>query len=200
METSSFAASIVGLIPQLRAYAMSLTRSSAKSDDLVQDTLMRAWAYRSSFAKNADLKPWLFKILRTQLYDSFAHTDLMVEDVDGRFAEALSFPPDQDWHASYNELLIALEHLSRETREAVILVLAAGFTYEEAAHVCGCPVGTMKSRVSRGREQLVHLLEPQPDPGDGSPSVARRGAAAGGRRSALAASPGHLAPTALDIR
>lgn len=155
---------VVELIPQLRAYAAALTRSSAEADDLVQDTLVRAWNYRASFQANTQLKPWLYKILRNRLYTLSAGRRMTVEDVDGRFAATLVTAADQDWRLEFTDLLVALDTLSADTREAVLLVLAAGLTYEEAADVAGCRVGTMKSRVNRAREQLMRRLDPPPRP------------------------------------
>lgn len=151
---------VVALIPQLRAYATALTRSSVEADDLVQDTLMRAWNYRASFVPETQLKPWLFKILRNRLYTQSAKSRFLVQDVDGKFAATLVAAPDQDWRLEYRELLAALDTLSPDTREALLLVLGSGLTYEEAAEVCGCAVGTMKSRVNRARDMLAKRLDP----------------------------------------
>lgn len=151
---------VVELIPQLRAYANALTRSSAEADDLVQDTLMRAWNYRASFSVGTQLKPWLFKILRNRLYTWTAQRRFTVQDVDGRYAANLVVAPEQGWHLEFSDLLSALEVLSPDTREAVLLVLGAGLSYHEAADIAGCAVGTMKSRVNRAREHLVRLLDP----------------------------------------
>lgn len=121
---------------------------------------MRAWSYRAAFQPDAQLKPWLFKILRTRFYTDIAKRRLTVQDVDGQFAAGLTCSADQEWRVEYCELLDALDTLSHDAREAVLLVLAAGLTYEEAAHICVCPVGTMKSRVNRAREHLSLLLDP----------------------------------------
>ena len=160
MSNSPFKDEVVRLIPQLRAYATALTRSRSEADDLVQDALMRAWSYRATFQPDAQLKPWLFQILRSRFYTDIAKRRLTVQDVDGQFAASLTCSAEQEWRVEYSELLEALDTLSGEAREAVLLVLAAGLTYEEAAHVCACPVGTMKSRVNRAREQLTLLLDP----------------------------------------
>lgn len=151
---------VVELIPQLRAYANALTRSSAEADDLVQDTLMRAWNYRSSFDPGTQLKPWLYKILRNRLYTQTAKNRFTVQDVDGRYAADLIVGPEQGWRLEFDDLLKALDELSPDTREALLLVLAVGLTYEEAAEVASCAIGTMKSRVNRAREMLVRLLDP----------------------------------------
>jgi RNA polymerase sigma-70 factor (ECF subfamily) len=165
---------VVALIPQLRAYATALTRSSVEADDLVQDTLVRAWNYRGSFRPNTQLKPWLYKILRNRLYTLTASRRNTVQDVDGRFAASLAIAADQDWRLEFNELLGALETLSDETREAILLVLAAGLTYEEASDVAGCLVGTMKSRVNRGREQLARRLDPPPSRPESASTITAR--------------------------
>ena len=160
MSVSEFERGVVDIIPQLRAYALALTRSRFEADDLVQDALMRAWNYRGAFQPEHRLKPWLFKILRTCLYTDTARRKMIVQDVDGRHAGELVHPAEQEWFVQYHELLGALQGLSQEGREAILLVLAAGLTYEEAAHICSCPVGTMKSRVNRARAQLANLLDP----------------------------------------
>ena len=160
MPNSPFKDEVVRLIPQLRAYATALTRSRSEADDLVQDALVRAWSYRAAFQPDAQLKPWLFKILRTRFYTDIAKRRLTVQDVDGQFAASLTCSAEQEWRVEYSELLEALDTLSPDSREAVLLVLATGLTYEEAAQVCGCPVGTMKSRVNRAREHLTLLLDP----------------------------------------
>lgn len=162
MSVSEFERGVVDIIPQLRAYALALTRSRFEADDLVQDALMRAWNYRGAFQPEHRLKPWLFKILRTCLYTDTARRKMIVQDVDGRHAGELVHPAEQEWFVQYHELLGALQGLSQEGREAILLVLAAGLTYEEAAQICSCPVGTMKSRVNRARTQLAHLLDPDP--------------------------------------
>jgi RNA polymerase sigma-70 factor (ECF subfamily) len=178
MMSDPFHDGVVALIPQLRAYATALTRSSVEADDLVQDTLMRAWRYRASFVPDTQLKPWLFKILRNRLYTQSAKRRLLVQDVDGRFAATLVAEPDQAWRLEYREMLAALDTLSPDTREALLLVLGSGLSYEEAAEVCGCAVGTMKSRVNRARDLLARQLDPpapatRPTPSPHAPLAAR---------------------------
>jgi RNA polymerase sigma-70 factor (ECF subfamily) len=160
MGDSPFKIAVVRLIPQLRDYARALTRSACEADDLVQDTLVRAWSYRATFQPDAQLKPWLFKILRTRFYSDTARRRRIIQDVDGLFAAGLTCAAEQEWRVEYSELRAALNALSHDTREAVLLILGAGLTYEEAAQICACPRGTMKSRVNRGREHLARLLDP----------------------------------------
>jgi RNA polymerase sigma-70 factor (ECF subfamily) len=136
-----------------------LTRSSVDADDLVQDALVRAWQFRSGFRMGTNLKAWLYKILRNTFYTQVEKRRATVEDVDGRLAASLSCEPDQEWRIAYDELLDALQLLSQDTRDALLLVVAAGLTYEEAAEISGCAVGTMKSRVNRARERLAQLTD-----------------------------------------
>jgi RNA polymerase sigma-70 factor (ECF subfamily) len=155
---------VVGLIPDLRAYASALTRSRAEADDLVQDTLMRAWRSRDRFAAGTNMKAWLFQILRNVFYTDLGKRRRLVQDVDGFHASQLSVGPEQLWRAEYDDLVRAMDALTLDARDALVLVLASGLSYEEAAEVCGCPVGTMKSRVNRARERVVELVDMAPAP------------------------------------
>jgi RNA polymerase sigma-70 factor (ECF subfamily) len=148
--------SVTALIPQLRAYAIALTRSSTEADDLIQETLTRAWRFRDNF-DGQHLKAWLFKILRNCFHTEIASRRGVVEDVEGRAASQLSCGPEQEWYMRYRELLEAIGRLTPLCREAILLVVASGLSYEEAAHIAGCAVGTMKSRVIRARTLLVQL-------------------------------------------
>lgn len=167
---------VVALIPPLRGYAIALTRSSAEADDLVQDALVRAWQFRDGFKAGSNLKAWLYKILRNTFYTQSVRRRRTVQDVDGRLAAQLVSSPDQEWRLAYDELLVALGKLSQDTRDALLLVVAAGLTYEEAADVAGCAIGTMKSRVNRARERLAELtdfdLAPTPKRDAPAPQVA----------------------------
>ena len=150
---------VIALIPPLRGYASALTRSSVDADDLVQDALVRAWQFRAGFQVGTNLKAWLYKILRNTFYTQSMKARKTVQDVDGRLAAQLVSNPDQEWRLVYDELLSALDHLSQDTRDALLLVVAAGLTYEEAAEVADCAVGTMKSRVNRARQRLAELTD-----------------------------------------
>jgi RNA polymerase sigma-70 factor (ECF subfamily) len=150
---------VVALIPPLRGYAIALTRSSAEADDLVQDALVRAWQFRAGFKVGTNLKAWLYKILRNTFYTQAEKKRRTVQDVDGKYAAQLICDADQEWRLVYDELLVALGRLSADTRDALLLVVAAGLTYEEAAEIAGCAVGTMKSRVNRAREKLAELTD-----------------------------------------
>jgi RNA polymerase sigma-70 factor (ECF subfamily) len=149
---------VTALIPQLRAYAIALTRSSTDADDLVQETLTRAWRFRDGF-DGANLRAWLFKILRNRFHTEIASRKSVIQDVEGRAAAQLSCGPEQDWFVRYQELLTAIARLTPLSREALLLVVASGLTYEEAAQVTGCAIGTMKSRVNRARAHLAALTD-----------------------------------------
>ncbi|MFE1600820.1 sigma-70 family RNA polymerase sigma factor [Methylobacterium sp. ID0610] len=146
---------LLGAIPALRAFAFSLTRDVDRSDDLVQETLVRAWTKADSFQRGTNLTAWLFTILRNLFYSELRKRRREVEDADGAQAARLSVLPAQEAHLEFDAFRTALSGLPSNQREALILVGAQNFTYEEAAAICGVAVGTMKSRVSRARMRLV---------------------------------------------
>jgi RNA polymerase sigma-70 factor, ECF subfamily len=149
---------LVAAIPQLRAFAISLCRSRERADDLVQETLLRAYANIAVFEPGSNMVGWLFTILRNCFYTEYRNRRREVEDVNGSYAETLVIQPNQIAHSLYADLQAALAALPAEMREAVILVGAAGMSYIEAAEVCGCAVGTIKSRVCRARARLAQIL------------------------------------------
>jgi RNA polymerase sigma-70 factor (ECF subfamily) len=149
---------IVAKVPELRAYAVSLTGSIDHADDLVQETLLRALANIHSFEPGTNLPAWLFTILRNQFRSQYRKRRREIEDCDGRIAERLKTCPEQFGRIEFNELQRALAQVAADQREALILVAASGFSCEEAAVICGCAVGTVKSRVHRARVQLAELL------------------------------------------
>ena len=154
-----FPDAVIALIPMMRGYAMSLTRSRPEADDLVQDTLVRAWRFRAAYEPGTNLKAWLYKILRNIFYSNHARRRLVVQDVDGKLTAQLACTPDQEWQVEFGDLLRSLDRLTPDTRDALLLIVVAGLSYEEAAEVCGCATGTLKSRVSRARARLAELLD-----------------------------------------
>jgi len=156
---------VVGMIPTLRAFAWSLSRNSSDADDLVQDTLIKAWTHRDKFEAGSNLRAWLFTILRNTYYTSLMRRRREVRDQDGEYAGKLNAPATQDWSVAMGALRVALSRLPDEHREALILVGAAGLSYEEAAEICGCAVGTIKSRTSRARSRLLKIMDAE-DPSD----------------------------------
>jgi RNA polymerase sigma-70 factor (ECF subfamily) len=147
------------LLPNLRAFAFSLTNDPVRVDDLVQDTFLRAWANIDRFECGSNLGAWLFTILRHAFYTEYRKRRHEVEDPIGVHAARLKVLPDQDAALTMAELRVALAYLPHESREALLLVGAEGLTYEEVARVQGVAVGTIKSRVHRARTQLAALLQ-----------------------------------------
>lgn len=149
---------MLSAVPALRAFAVSLSGNVDRADDLVQETLTRALANIDTFRPGTNMSAWLFTILRNQFRSEYRKRRHEVEDVEGRHAETLQTLPDQISKVEVEELRQALNKLPYEQREALILVGASGFSYEEAANICGCATGTIKSRVNRARTQLANLL------------------------------------------
>ena len=149
---------LVDMIPNLRAFARSLSGNSARADDLVQETLLKAWANREKFEEGTNLRAWLFTILRNSFYSQMRRATREVEDVDDRHALRTQTPATQDDPLELDDFRRALHLLPAEQREALILIGASDFSYEEAAAVCECAVGTVKSRVARARARLSAIL------------------------------------------
>ncbi|MGB3246206.1 MAG: RNA polymerase sigma factor [Sulfitobacter sp.] len=147
----------------LRAFALSLCRNGSLADDLVQETVMKAWKSIEKFEKGTNMRAWLFTILRNTYYTTYTKARREVADVDGVLSGKLSVKPDHDGRLAYSDFLVAFEQLPDDQREALTLVGASGFAYHEAAEMCGVATGTMKSRVNRARQKLVELLELSPD-------------------------------------
>jgi RNA polymerase sigma-70 factor, ECF subfamily len=149
---------LMAAIPNLRAFAMSLCGNTARADDLVQETLVRAWSKLQSFEEGTNLKAWLFTILRNLFFSEHRKRRREVEDADGHLSAQLAVHPEQLGHMDMLDFRVALLQLPTDQREALILVGAEGFSYEEAAVISGCAVGTIKSRVNRARGRLTDLL------------------------------------------
>src|SRR5215469_9766277 len=150
--------SMLAAVPGLRAFAMSLCGKMDRADDLVQETLLRALTHIDSFEPGTNMSAWLFTILRNLFRSEYRKRRREVEDGDGRFSANLKSQPGQPSHMEFQEMRAALAQLPPDQREALILVGASGFSYEEAAHICGTAVGTIKSRVNRARSRLAELL------------------------------------------
>ena len=150
---------MVALVPQLHSFARSLTRDGVRADDLVQEALMRAIDNIERFKPGTNLKAWLFTIVRNEQYSQLRRRKFEAHGVDTSLLPEPSVPPDHDGKLELRDLNRALSSLSPGQRTALILVSASGFSYEEAAAICGCAVGTIKSRVARARETLVEMME-----------------------------------------
>ncbi|WP_374573984.1 sigma-70 family RNA polymerase sigma factor [Phenylobacterium sp.] len=155
----AFKTELVTLVPHLRAFARTLCGDPVAADDLAQDAMMKAWDARASFAMGTNMKAWTFMILRNQFYSekrrSWRQTQLDQEAAE----RTLVAVDDPEAPVALDELRQGLAMLPAEQREALILVGAGGFAYEEAAEICGCAVGTVKSRVSRARRALHSILD-----------------------------------------
>ncbi len=149
---------IVEHLPALRAFALSLTRNGSLADDMVQDALVKAWTKIHTFEAGTNMRAWLFTILRNTYYSNRRKAGREVGDADGLLTETLSEKPAHDGRLQMADFMRAFEQLNDEQREALILVGASGFSYEEAAEMCGVAVGTIKSRTNRARLRLSELL------------------------------------------
>jgi len=156
---AAFKADLISAIPSLRAFAVSLAQNADKADDLVQETLVKAWDKHESFQMGTNMKAWLFTILRNEFYSQMRKRGREVQDTDGAMTARLAVHPSQQGKLDLQDFRSALEQLPEDQREAIILIGASGFSYEEAADICGCAVGTIKSRVSRARARLQDILK-----------------------------------------
>ena len=158
-ESPSVRDALIATIPNLRAFAISLTGNHSLANDLVQETLLKAWSSRDKYEAGTNLKAWLFTILRNTYFSQFRKSRRETQDVDGAAAARLVSPPEQHGHLDLADFKKALVLLPVDQREALLLVGAEGFSYEEAAEISGCALGTVKSRVNRARARLVELLD-----------------------------------------
>jgi RNA polymerase sigma-70 factor (ECF subfamily) len=154
---------LLAAVPSLRAFAISLSGQVDRADDLVQDTLMRALANIHRYQRGTNLNAWLFTILRNLFHSEFRKRKREVEDPDGNYAANLTSQPEQGAHLDFEDFREALAQLPEDQREALLLVGASGFSYEEAAEICECAVGTIKSRVNRARTRLAEMLDIKDD-------------------------------------
>jgi RNA polymerase sigma-70 factor (ECF subfamily) len=149
---------MLAAVPSLRAFAVSLCGNVDRADDLVQEALVRALANLGSFEQGTNMSAWLFTILRNLFRSEYRKRRREVEDADGLYAERLTSLPEQIGRLELNEFRRALTLLPPDQCESLILVGGSGFSYEEAAQICGCAVGTVKSRVNRARIRLSEIL------------------------------------------
>lgn len=175
----AFKAELLRYIPDMRGLARGLCRDSALGDDLAQEALLKAWRARGNFQLGTNMRAWLFLILRNHFYSEqrryWRQTPLDAE----KAANTLVACDDASMPLQLDDLRRALGCLHIDQREAVLLVGAAGLTYEEAAEIIGCPSGTVKSRVSRGRLELQRILEGRELPADGAPCAEAMGSILG---------------------
>jgi RNA polymerase sigma-70 factor (ECF subfamily) len=165
--------------PVLRRRALKLTRNEHRADDLVQDTLLKAWAKRDSYRAETHLQAWLFTILRNTFFSDRRKARREVEDIDETLASKLAQAPSQDHALALGELVTAIGRLPQAQRRPILLMGAYGFSQLETAAACGCSIGTIKSRVGRGRAALNQMLGEGPAAADRYLPGVRRLARAG---------------------
>ncbi len=149
---------LVSHLPALRAFAISLTRNKSTADDMVQDTIVKAWTNIQKFKPGTNMRAWLFTILRNNFYSERRKMRREVADIDGEITASLAEKPAHDGRLQLQDFKRAFDTLPVEQRETLILVGASGFSYEEAAEMCGVAIGTIKSRANRGRKRLSELM------------------------------------------
>jgi RNA polymerase sigma-70 factor (ECF subfamily) len=177
----TFRDGLLAAIPSLRAFAFSLIGRSDRADDLVQETLSKAWAHQTSFQPGTNLRAWLHTILRNEFYSQMRKRKREVEDADGVFSRNLGVHPSQHGYLDMADMRGALAELPNDQREALLLVAASGFSYEQAAEICGVAVGTIKSRVNRARNRLTDMLGVSGE-GEFGPDATSEAAIAAGRK------------------
>ena len=157
-KSFGFADELERLLPELRAFARSLCRNRDLADDLVQETCLNAWGAIDRFQPGAVMRPWLFRILRNEFYQhtrrAWRSTELEPEQAERTLLANESLEARSDFRV----LQAAIDSLPQSQRDAIILVVAAGFTYDEAGLICDCSAGTIKSRVSRARDAVLHTM------------------------------------------
>ena len=158
LSDPEFKTQLAAVIPHLRAFGRSISGSRDLADDLVQETLMKAWAARLRFQAGTNMRAWTFIILRNLYLSQMRRARFKGEWDDLVADRLLAAPASQDRHVELGDMQRALLHLPQPQREALILVGAGGFAYEEAAEICGVAVGTIKSRVARGRVALETIM------------------------------------------
>jgi len=170
---------MLAAVPDMRAFALSLCHRRDRVDDLVQEALLRALNSIESFEPGTNMTAWLFTILRNNFLNEYRKSRREVSDASEYFVGTMTSQPDQDAHLQLAEFRHALAQLPHDQREAVVLVGGAGLSYEDAARVCGCAIGTVKSRVFRARARLAELMALD-SPHDLGPDCAIQAALSGG--------------------
>ena len=173
MVEPALRAELLASLPNLRAFAFSLVHNRDYADDLVQGTMLNAWASFDHFERGTSLNAWLFTILRNRVRSEYRLKKREVQDPDGTYAAQMFSLPEQQGHLDYEDTLAALARLPLHLREALLLVRAEGLSYDQAAAVCQVPVGTLKSRVHRARARLAKLLDLTSDEEIGPDRVVR---------------------------
>lgn len=158
-----FRRELMGVLPHLRAFARGLCGRPDFADDLVQETVVKAWVARERYQAGTNMRAWTFAILRNHYLSELRKSKRQTDLDEGVAERMLVMDADQEAPLHLGDMEVALLKLAPERREAVLLVGASGFSYEEAAEIAHCPIGTMKSRVARARADLARMLESEPE-------------------------------------
>lgn len=156
--SDEFQRELIANIPHLRAFARFVTQNADQANDLVQDTIVRALRAQHQFTPGTNFKAWTFTILRNLHVNNLRRQRLKFDSIEDGALDYFAVQPNQEARLEFQELKRGMAKLSREHREVLILVGASGFSYEEAAAICHCAVGTIKSRLSRARHELYRTL------------------------------------------
>lgn len=159
LSDREFKTLLADVIPHLRAYGRSLSGNADLADDLTQDTMVKAWASRERFERGTSIKAWTFVILRNTFLSQMRRNKFRGDYDEQMVERTLATPAAQEDSSQITDLQRGLMELPEDQREALILVGAGGMSYEEAATICDCALGTMKSRVSRARKALEEIME-----------------------------------------
>lgn len=163
-STEEFKRELLETLPHLRAFARGLSGRPDYADDLVQEAAIKAWTARDRYTPGTNMRAWTFAILRNHFLSELRRSRRQTDMDDETAERMLIMEADQEGGIHLSDMQVALQKLPPERREAVLLIGAGGFTYEEAAEICDCAVGTMKSRVARARAELAKLLDAEPKP------------------------------------
>ena len=176
-----FREDVTALLPHLRAFARSLTAGDRQlADDIVQDTIMNALRAQHQFTPGTNLKAWLFTILRNRFKSVIVRKHVTAEVGDDDLDQQHWVAPEQESRIEILAFKRAFKTLSRVHREVLVLAVVHGLPYERIAEICGCELGTVKSRVNRARTALKQMLLDEDDPV--SVAKAARGKLPGGQR------------------
>lgn len=155
----SFTTEMTASLPALRSFARSLCRQRDMADDLVQETMVRAWSSRHTFLPGSKFRPWLFTILRNQFYNAIRKHNRLVAWEPEAAERLLVQEPEQEARIHVADIEGALQQLPQGQREMLLLIAGAGLSYEEAAEVADCKLGTVKSRINRGRAAMRAIID-----------------------------------------
>ena len=154
-KTSTDPQEVVDLIPALRAFARTFCKDPSDADDLVQETLTKAIAKLDSFEPGTRLKSWLFTIMRNAFYNRITILTREAPGAEDCVSTSPVCGPSQEWSVRASEMRRAIDRLPEAQKEIVVLVGLLGTSYKDAAEICNCDIGTVKSRLSRSRSTLL---------------------------------------------